>query len=344
MIGLTIRERTEQWEHVALSEHAAFADCTRGRARAERECDIRTAYQRDRDRIIHCNAFRRLMHKTQVFICPEGDHYRTRLTHTLEVSQIARTMARALRLSEDLTEAIAMGHDLGHTPFGHAGEKGLDEITPGGYRHNEQSVRVAQRLERDGAGLNLTVEVLDGIRCHSYGCGDAITQEGRLVRFADKIAYMNHDIEDSIRARIITADEIPFNVKCTLGRSKSERISAMVESIVRGSGDDIVMGAPELAAYQELREFMFAQVYKSAIVADEERKGTELVKRLYEYFVAHAEKLPDEYRQIAGQEGKDRAACDYISGMSDRYAIALYEELFIPRSWTKPPVPSGAGD
>jgi len=331
---LTIRKRSEDWEHQTLSCHAAFADQTRGRGREEPECDIRTAFQRDRDRILHCNSFRRLMHKTQVFICPEGDHYRTRLTHTLEVSQIARTIARALRLNEDLTEAIAMGHDLGHTPFGHAGEKGLDEISPNGYKHYMQSVRVVEHLEHGGAGLNLTFEVRNGIQCHSHG-EDAVTQEGRIVRFADKTAYMNHDIEDAVRAQIITEEELPFHVKCTLGRSKSERISSLVDSIVRNSGEDIVMGAPELAAYKELREFMFAQVYKSPIVRDEEDKATELVKRLYEYFARHADKLPTEYKLIVDKEGVDRAICDYISGMSDRFAISLYDELFIPRSWTK---------
>ncbi|WP_312644320.1 deoxyguanosinetriphosphate triphosphohydrolase [Hydrogenoanaerobacterium sp.] len=332
---MTIRKRSEDWEHQTLSTYASFSDQSRGRDREEPECDIRTAYQRDRDRILHCNSFRRLMHKTQVFICPEGDHYRTRLTHTLEVSQIARTIARALRLNEDLTEAIAMGHDLGHTPFGHAGEKGLDEISPNGYKHFMQSVRVVEHLEHGGAGLNLTFEVRNGIQCHSHGSEEAVTQEGRIVRFADKTAYMNHDIEDAIRAQIITEEELPFNVKCTLGRSKSERISSLVDSIVRNSAGDIIMGAQELAAYKELREFMFAQVYKSPIVRDEEDKAAELVKRLYEYFARYADKLPTEYKLIVEREGADRAICDYISGMSDRFAIGLYEELFIPRSWTK---------
>lgn len=332
---MKIRERTEDWEHSTLSPHASFANQSKGRDRPEEECEIRTAYQRDRDRILHCNSFRRLMHKTQVFISPEGDHFRTRLTHTLEVSQIARTIARALCLNEDLTEAIAMGHDLGHTPFGHAGEKGLDEMSPTGYEHFIQSVRVVEHLEHDGAGLNLTFEVRNGILCHSHG-KDADTHEGRVVRFADKTAYMNHDIEDAVRANIITEEDLPFNVKCTLGRSKSERISALVESIIQNSGDDVIMGALELSAYKELREFMFAHVYHSCIVKDEEDKATGLVKRLYEYFTAHAEKLPTEYKLIAGDEGVDRAVCDYISGMSDRYAVALYEDFYIPRSWTKP--------
>lgn len=332
---MKIRERTEAWEHKTLSPYAAFADGTRGRERPEQECDTRTAYQRDRDRILHCNSFRRLMHKTQVFISPEGDHFRTRLTHTLEVSQIARTIARALLLNEDLTEAIAMGHDLGHTPFGHAGEAGLDAVSPNGYEHFLQSVRVVEYLEHDGEGLNLTYEVRNGIRCHSHG-EDAETLEGRIVRFADKSAYMNHDIEDSTRAGLITEDDLPFNVKCVLGRSKSERISTLVESIITNSGDDIKMGERELAAYKELREFMFESVYKSDAVKDEEDKASELVKRLYEYFLRYTDKLPTEYRIIAQEQGADRAICDYISGMSDRFAISLYEDLFIPRSRTKP--------
>ncbi|MEG2371773.1 MAG: deoxyguanosinetriphosphate triphosphohydrolase [Hydrogenoanaerobacterium sp.] len=332
---MKIRERTEEWEHKTLSSAAAFSDKTRGRERNEPEDDTRTAYQRDRDRILHCNSFRRLMHKTQVFISPEGDHFRTRLTHTLEVSQIARTIARALCLNEDLTEAIAIGHDLGHTPFGHAGEAGLDEISPQGYRHFEQSVRVVEKLEHDGEGLNLTYVFSNCILCHSHGAY-ADTREGRIVRFADKSAYMNHDIEDSVHAGIITEDDLPFNVKCVLGRNKSERISTLVESIIKNSIDDIKMGDKEFAAYKELREFMFEFVYKSKVVHDEEDKATELVKRLYEYFCEKTDKLPKEYRKIAEEDGNSRAICDYISGMSDRFAISLYEEFFIPRSWTKP--------
>lgn len=332
---MTIRERTEQWEKAALSAYAMLSSQTRGRQHEEPECDIRTAYQRDRDRILHSNSFRRLMHKTQVFISPEGDHYRTRLTHTLEVSQIARTIARALRLNEDLTEAIAMGHDLGHTPFGHAGEAGLAQVSPQGYEHFAQSVRVVERLEKGGAGLNLTLEVRDGIRCHSHGA-EAITLEGRIVRYADKTAYMNHDIEDSVRCGIISDDDLPFHVKYVLGRSKSERITTIVKSIVENSKEEIRMAPAVYQAYLELREFMFDTVYKSPVVRNEELKAAEIVKRLYEYFTNAPEKLPTEYRAIADEETVDRAVCDYISGMSDRYAIARYEELFIPRSWTGP--------
>lgn len=330
---MTIRERTEEWEQVTLSTYAARAAQSKGRQHNEPACDIRTAFQRDRDRIVHCNSFRRLMHKTQVFISPEGDHFRTRLTHTLEVSQIARTVARALCLNEDLTEAIAMGHDLGHTPFGHAGEAGLNEMSPVGYEHFLQSVRVVEKLEKGGAGLNLTEEVRNGILCHSHGT-DAITHEGRVVRFADKTAYMNHDIEDAVRCKIIAEEDLPFNVKCVLGRGKSERITAIVKSIVENSGSDIKMGDAEFAAYRELREFMFENVYHSEAVGTEEKKAADVVKRLYEYFTHHADKLPTEYKLIAAEEGVDRAVCDYISGMSDRYATARFQELFIPRSWS----------
>ena len=339
---MNIREQSEQYERARLCEYAALAEETRGRGRQDPEDEIRTAYQRDRDRVLHCNSFRRLMHKTQVFISPQGDHYRTRLTHTLEVAQIARTIARALRLNEDLTEAIALGHDLGHTPFGHAGERGLDDCCPGGYRHFEQSVRVAERLEKNGAGLNLTYEVLDGFRCHSYGGGDgedvnsrdAVTLEGRVVRFADKTAYMNHDIEDAVRAGIIAPEDLPFHVKCTLGRSKSERITSLVRSIVENSAEDIRMGEAEFAAFKELRGFLFANVYRFPAVAEQERKAADVVRALYEYFVKHAERLPEEYRAVAREEGAQRAVCDYISGMSDRFAIEQYENAFIPRSFS----------
>lgn len=329
---MTIREQTEEWEQASLSPHAALARETKGRQREEVSCDIRTAFQRDRDRIVHCNSFRRLMHKTQVFISPEGDHFRTRLTHTLEVSQIARTVVRALRLNEDLTEAVAMGHDLGHTPFGHAGEAGLNEMSPVGYEHFLQSVRMVEKLEKGGVGLNLTEEVRNGILCHSHGT-DASTHEGRVVRFADKTAYMNHDIEDAVRCGIIAEEDLPFNVKCVLGRSKSERITTIVKSIVENSGEDVKMSDTVFTAYRELREFMFEYVYRSQAVSDEERKAADVVKRLYEYFTRHADKLPREYKIIAAEEGIDRAVCDYISGMSDRYAIARFQELFIPRSW-----------
>ena len=330
---MNIREQSEQFEHERLQKGAAFSDETRGRDRAEEECTIRTAYQRDRDRIIHCKSFRRLMHKTQVFISPEDDHYRTRLTHTLEVAQIAHTLARALRLNEDLTEAIALGHDLGHTPFGHAGENALNALNPGGYTHYEQSVRVVEKLEKDGRGLNLTWEVRNGIARHTNG-PQAATLEGRVVRWADKIAYMNHDIEDAIRSGLLTEDDLPDSTKQYLGRSKSQRITTFVHSIIDTSGEDICMDERVHDCYIELRRFMFANVYKHPVVEAEEKKGTAVVRRLYEYFTASPERLPDEYQAIAALEGAPRAVCDYISGMSDRYAISVYEGLFIPRSWT----------
>ena len=332
---MTIRERTEEIESKVLSPHAALSARTRGRERSEEECPIRTAYQRDRDRIIHCNAYRRLMHKTQVFLSPQGDHYRTRLTHTQEVSQIARTIARALRLNEDLTEAIAQGHDLGHTPFGHAGEAMLNQLYSGGFSHSEQSVRVVQRLEKGGQGLNLTYEVLDGIRHHSHsqGGGQACTLEGRVVRFADKIAYMNHDIDDAIRAGILSESDLPREVTDVLGNSKSQRITSFVLSIVQNSGEEIRMDPACEKAYIGLREFLFQSVYTNPKAKGEEVKAKEVVKRLYEYFTANPHKLPEDYQTIVREEGADRAACDYISGMSDRYCVTIFKELFIPRSW-----------
>lgn len=331
----SVRERIEQAEHTQLSAFAALAENSRGRERPQQPCPMRTCYQRDRDRILHCKAFRRLMHKTQVFLSPESDHYRTRLTHTLEVSQIARTIARGLRLNEDLTEAIALGHDLGHTPFGHAGERTLRRISPFGFSHAGQSVRVAQKLENGGRGLNLCYETLDGFLCHGSESPPACTLEGRVVRYADKIAYLNHDVEDAVRAGIIGPGELPWNVLYTLGRTKSQRITTLVESIIACSGEDIGMEERVRAAYGELRAFMFESVYQNSEAKKEEGKAEGIVEQLYQYFIAHPGRLPEEYRQICGQEGEARAACDYISGMSDRYAVSLFEELFIPRSWGK---------
>mgnify|MGYP000969591435 CR=1 FL=1 len=332
---MTIRERTQQIEQRMLSPYAALSEATRGRLRPEEECPIRTPYQRDRDRIIHCNAYRRLMHKTQVFLSPRGDHYRTRLTHTQEVSQIARTIARALLLNEDLTEAIALGHDLGHTPFGHAGEAVLNEVYSGGFSHNDQSVRVVQRLEKGGQGLNLTYEVLDGILHHSYTPqgGHACTLEGRVVHYADKIAYMNHDIDDAIRAGILAESDLPRTVTDVVGGSKSRRITSFVLSIVENSGEDIRMDPDCQAAYQGLRSFLFESVYTNPKAKGEEEKAKEVIRRLYAYFTAKPHKLPEDYQTIVKQEGADRAACDYISGMSDRYCVTVFESLFVPRSW-----------
>lgn len=329
---MLIRERTEQMEKQYLSLYAALSAATKGRERFVAPCGIRTEYQRDRDRITHSKAFRRLMNKTQVFLSPEGDHYRTRLTHTLEVCQIARTVSRALRLNEDLTEAIALGHDLGHTPFGHAGEEVLNQICPHGYRHSVQSVRVVEVLENNGNGLNLTWEVRDGILCHSSGAL-AATLEGRVVRYADKIAYMNHDIDDAVRAGVLADEDLPFNVRCGLGRTRSERISAFVTALVENSGEDIRMDSHHQALYDELRAFMFATVYTNPVAKREEGRAKGVVKQLYIYFTENPDKLPPEYREIHEQTDVHRAVCDYISGMSDRYCVSLYEKLFLPKAW-----------
>ena len=329
---MTIREQTEQLERERLSPWAMQVTETRGREKPTQPCPIRTEYQRDRDRIIHSKSFRRLMNKTQVFLSPEGDHYRTRLTHTLEVCQIARTIARALSLNEDLTEAIALGHDLGHTPFGHAGEEVLAEICPHGYVHAVQSVRVVEVLENAGNGLNLTWEVRDGILCHSSG-PEAATREGRVVRYADKIAYMNHDIDDAIRAGVLTLDDIPQRFRQELGESKSERITAFVTAVVENSGQEIVMDSKHQTLYEELRRFMFQQVYTNPAAKKEEGKAKEVVRQLYHYFAGHPRKLPEEYRSIMEKTDVHRAVCDYISGMSDRFCISIFEEIFVPRSW-----------
>ncbi len=328
---MTVREETEALERRILSPLARQSADAKREAPLE-PCPIRTAFARDRDRILHCKAFRRLKHKTQVFLSPEGDHYRTRLTHTLEVSQIARTVARALRLNEDLTEAIALGHDLGHTPYGHAGEAALNECCPHGYRHAAQSVRVVRVLERDGAGLNLTLDVLDGIACHTAG-QDAATLEGRVVRYCDKVAYLNHDFDDAVRAGLIGEGDIPWEIKYTVGRSKSQRIESFVSSLITASSDDIRMAPDVQRAFEALRAFMFEAVYRNPMAKGEEGKAKAMLQGLYRYFVAHPDKLPDEYRSIADAEDIDRAVCDYISGMSDRYAVNVYDSLFVPRSW-----------
>ena len=329
---MTVRERTQMIEKQILSPYAALSAETLGRDRPEKECDLRTPYQRDRDRILHCKAFRRLKHKTQVFLSPEGDHYRTRLTHTLEVSQIARTIARALLLNEDLTEAVALGHDLGHTPFGHAGERALNELAPDGFRHYEQSVRVVERLENDGRGLNLTKEVRDGILCHTRGT-EAFTAEGRIVRLADRIAYINHDIEDACRAGVITEKDIPESITKFLGSSKSQRISTLNRSVVENTREGNLRMDPDVQrAFDELHDFMYDRVYLNEYAKREEKKIPHLVEALYEY-AQKIDHLPEGMRAIAEQEGTSRAACDFIAGMTDQYAISLYRRLFIPQAW-----------
>lgn len=328
---MTIREKTEAIEKEILSPLAKLsAEAVREHPMAP--CSIRTAFGRDRDRILHSKAFRRLKHKTQVFLSPEGDHYRTRLTHTLEVSQIARTVSRALRLNEDLTEAIALGHDLGHTPYGHAGEYALNVCCPHGFRHAEQSVRVLRFLENDGKGLNLTTDVLDGIACHTGG-PDAKTLEGRVVRYADKIAYMNHDFDDAARAGIISENDIPWQVKYAVGRSKGERINSFVQSLVDCSGDDIRMAPDVQQAFNTLRAFMFEAVYKNPLAKGEEIKAIAMLQGLYKHFVAHPDQLTPEYRAMLEAADVDRVVCDYISGMSDGYAVNIYQSIFVPRSW-----------
>ena len=326
----TIRERAEQTEKEFLSRYASLSCESRGRDRQEEECSIRTCFQRDRDRIIHSSAFRRLKHKTQVFLAPQSDYYRTRLTHTLEVAQIARMVARALRLNEDLTEAASLGHDLGHTPFGHAGEKALKDLSDIGFRHNEQSVRVVEKLEKQGAGLNLTKEVRNAILCHS-GKMKSFTLEGRVLRYADKIAYINHDIDDAVAAGIMAEDDIPVHLRQTLGYRKTERINTLVSDIISNSDQDIKMSPGCEKAFLELRSFMFENVYESAVCAQEDEKAYYIVERLYKYYLSNIYKMPDTYIKIAENEGTQRAVCDYIAGMSDTYALKEYNRLFIPR-------------
>ncbi len=329
---MPVRERWEELEKTILSPHAALSANTRGRERPEKPCDYRTDYQRDRDRILHCKSFRRLKHKTQVFLSPEGDHYRTRLTHTLEVSQIARTVARALRLNEDLTEAISLGHDLGHTPFGHAGERALNSIMTDGFRHFQQSVRVVDLLENDGQGLNLTYEVRNGILCHTSGT-PAQTLEGRIVRIADRVAYINHDIDDAIRAGVFKESDVPEEAHRLLGDRRTTRIDTLVKSIVENSGDDIRL-APDIAAcFQRLHDFMYEALYRNPVAKSEESKVDDLIKGLFAYYLKHVDKLPPEYLPILEQDGAERAVGDFIAGMTDNYALESYENLFIPRGW-----------
>ena len=328
-----IRETLEKRETEYLSDKAAKSAFTKGRNTPEAPCPLRTEYQRDRDRIIHCKAFRRLKHKTQVFLSPMGDHYRTRLTHTLEVSQIARTIARALFLNEDLTEAIALGHDLGHTPFGHAGERALNRCCPMGFRHYEQSVRVVEHLEKNHVGLNLTAEVKDGILCHTSG-GQAITLEGRIVRLADRIAYLNHDFDDAVRAGILSESELPETITNKLGVSGSGRINTLVLSAVACSGEEIALDNEIQQAFALLYDFMFERVYRNKKAKGEEVKVESLIESMYRYFTARPDKLPEEYRFISEHEGVTRAVLDYIAGMTDRYAAEVFKELFVPRSWS----------
>ena len=333
---MTIRESTEQWESQWLSPYASLSRNSRGREKEEPECDIRPVYQRDRDRILHCKSFRRLKHKTQVFLTPQGDHYRTRLTHTLEVAQTARTIARALRLNEDLTEAIALGHDLGHTPFGHAVERALNQVCSEGFAHHQQSVRIVERLEKGGKGLNLTWEVRDGISNHQMS-GKPSTLEGKIVRYSDKIAYINHDVDDAIRAGVIRENEIPRTYTDILGHSTRERLNTMIHDIVNNSLEkpDIRMSEDVEFAFRGMRKYMFENVYTNPKAKGEEEKAENILKELFHYYMDHPERLSNEYIERMWQTGEtqERSVCDYIAGMTDQYAIAKFQEFFVPVSW-----------
>ena len=332
---MSIRENLERMEEISLSPFATLSVNSRGRDREEPQCDIRPVFQRDRDRILHCKSFRRLKHKTQVFLSPKGDHYRTRLTHTLEVSQNARTIAKALRLNEDLVEAIALGHDLGHTPFGHAGERILNELCDEGYRHNEQSVRIVEKLEKDGKGLNLTWEVRDGILNHQTSMMPH-TLEGKIVRLSDKIAYINHDIDDAIRAKVMSEEDIPLEIRKVLSMTTKERLNTLIHNIIMNSmgKNDIVMSEEIGGAMQDLRKFMFQKVYTNPAAKGEEAKAERLLCELYAHYMGHIEILPEQYQRMHSEgEKKERVVCDYISGMTDQYAVAKYRELFLPKAW-----------
>lgn len=332
---MTIRQSLEQYEKEYLSPFATLSMNSKGRLRPEEQCDIRPVFQRDRDRIIHSKSFRRLKDKTQVFLTPEGDHYRTRLTHTLEVSQNARTIAKALRLNEDLAEAIALGHDLGHTPFGHAGERALDEVCPLGFEHSVQSVRTVDILEKSGMGLNLTMEVRDGILNHQTK-GTPATLEGKIVRFSDKIAYIHHDMDDAMRAGILTEADIPKEISSVIGETTRERLNSFVHDLVTHSQgiNDICMSEEVDRAMKNLRQFMFERVYNNRQAKGEEEKAEQLMVTLYEYYMKNTALLPQEYqRMMYDGEVKERVVCDYVGAMTDRFAIAKYEEIYIPKCW-----------
>lgn len=328
---MTIREHIEDIEYLTLSPFATKARETKGRQISKPLCDMRTEFQRDRDKIIHSKSFRRLKHKTQVFISPEGDHYRTRLTHTLEVSQIGRTIARALRLNEDLVEAISLGHDLGHTPFGHAGESALNHLSPNGFRHNEQSVRVVDFIDK----LNLTYEVRDGI-LHHTGSGTASTPEGKIIKFADRIAYINHDIDDAIRAGVLESSALPNDLIAVLGDTHSKRISTMIHNCIASSSnsDTICMTGDVRDAMNALRDFMFDNVYVGSAAKIEEKKVFSIIEGLYTHFLKHPDLLPDIDISNMTDFDIERSICDYIAGMSDRYAVYMFKKIYIPSSWS----------
>lgn len=333
---MNIRQKNEELERKYLSPYAALSCESMGRDREEPQCDLRTVYQRDRDRILHCKAFRRLKHKTQVFLSPMGDHYRTRLTHTLEVAQIARTIAKSLDLNEDLTEAIALGHDLGHTPFGHAGERTLNEVCSLGFKHYVQSIRVVERLEDNGKGLNLTKEVRDGILNHRTS-GHPSTLEGKVVRLSDKIAYINHDIDDAIRGKIISEKDIPGKYTEILGNTTKKRLDKLVHDIVENSFEknDIFMSQEVHAAMMGLRGYMFENVYTNPRAKSEEEKAEEMLKIMFDYFLHNVNKMPEEFIYLINEcgENEEQVVCDYIAGMTDQYSVDIFQKIFVPKAW-----------
>ncbi len=335
MIKMCHRKRQEVFEKDHLCPYAMLVSQSKGRERIEEECEVRTAFQRDRDRILHSKAFRRMAHKTQVFISPEGDHYRTRLTHTLEVAQIARTLSRALKLNEDLTEAIALGHDLGHTPFGHTGERVLAELTQGEFSHNKHSLRVVEKLENNGKGLNLTYEVRDGILNHPTS-GEPQTLEGRVVQIADKIAYINHDIDDAIRGRVLSQEDLPEAYRQVLGDTSSARINRIIMDIINESNNKpiIQMSGPVNEAFYGMRRFLFDKVYIGSLAKEQEEKAERVIQQLYAYYIEHLENLPSSiYHRLEQGDSNEQVVCDYIAGMTDRYAIHTFCDLFFPASW-----------
>ena len=334
---MNIREQMEKRELELLNPYASHSIYSKGRERKEQECDIRTVYQRDRDRIVHCKAFRRMKDKTQVFLSPQGAHYRNRLTHTLEVSQTARTIAKALSLNEDLVEAIALGHDLGHTPFGHAGERALNRVCPLGFAHYKQSVRVVERLEKNGEGLNLTWEVRDGILNHRTS-GNPHTLEGQVVRYCDKISYIHHDMDDAQRAGIITEDDIPITLRMLLGATTRERLNTFVHSIIENSiNKETIQMAPEIEeGLMDIRSIMFQDVYENPLAKKEEQKAIKMLTELYEYYIEHPEAMSREYRELITEKGekKSQVVCDYLSGMTDQYSMEKFREIYIPSGWS----------
>ena len=335
---MLIREELEENERLSLSPYASLSARSAGRVREEEPCDIRTCYMRDRDRIVHCKSFRRLKDKTQVFLSPQGDHYRTRMMHTLEVSQTARTVAKSLRLNEDLVEAIALGHDLGHTPFGHAGERALNEVSPYGFRHNEQSLRIADVLEKEGRGLNLTHEVRDGMLNHGTNSHPA-TLEGQIVRLCDKISYVHHDMDDGIRAGILKEEDLPGHLRRLLGDNTKERLNTFIHDMVVQSRDKdrIEMSEDIGSALFELRAFMFENLYANPLAKSEEGKAEHMLQMLYRHYVQYPEEMGQEFLSFITEKGEsvERVVCDYISGMTDQYAMAKYDEIFVPRLWSR---------